>query len=765
MASMAFIDEHNEIAMLQKPKQADGFHKIVDFLKTSHIAVCDKPLIVTEEVIRISLRLDDASGITSIPIEDLFSNLTRMGYEGQQGVFKFYKANFSSQWRFFVHTLMHCISRKTTGWSQFSSTIVYALVCLSTARKNNFSKMIFNDLVSNLDNKKSFYMYPRFVQAVITTELTDIPEVYVPKIPKGKVFSNMKRSAKDSEGVDTPLFSTMMVVSHNQEGMASGSRPSLDHPTESQTQPSTTISLPQSLVFKPTPVLTKTYTKRKVHKAPSLVVPPTNPEPQSPLMEHSPLENIYRETTGVSPNPKEVLTKEMYEHVGEKAATTPASTKENSGNITKTFPMATLGEQSSKGPRCQKTKWVEGASARQKTSTTKSSNDPSKGGNTPGEGEDRYDYHELISAMSKMATELDAQKKVVNELKKVIINQQEKISSLKKLVQKVVQKKKKQRFVLRRRNPVDDAPKKGELEAEVNLEREIHGVEGEFDVQTETWFVFEEAAVTEKAVETVNAAEASKAAETVNAAETNEAAEIVQEVLTDLISRNLEEIEIAEALIKAKHDTPKVTSKAKGIVIKDNAEVIKKASVEKVESKDKGKAKIVESDQPLKKQKLIESDEALAKKIQAELEQAETVQVEKDREMARALAAELNEIYQQSLATEIAQKKSATLKKSVMIKMGAKKRQPSKTYLVTQERKKMINFLKGVVGVKREMFTKMSFDQIKGLYDAEMTKLQGNDQARVEVEKRMKERHDLLIEKPFPDDQETPKKEATLGEN
>ncbi|KAI3681337.1 hypothetical protein L6452_36128 [Arctium lappa] len=38
MASMAFIDEHNEIAMLQKPKQAAGFHQIVDFLKTSHIA-------------------------------------------------------------------------------------------------------------------------------------------------------------------------------------------------------------------------------------------------------------------------------------------------------------------------------------------------------------------------------------------------------------------------------------------------------------------------------------------------------------------------------------------------------------------------------------------------------------------------------------------------------------------------------------------------------------------------------------------------------
>ncbi|KAI3684859.1 hypothetical protein L6452_34086 [Arctium lappa] len=237
------------------PKQAVGFHQIVDFLKSSHIAhalivsptiyiehqrqfwanativaengvqmiktrICDKPLTVTEEVIRISLRLDDASGITSIPNDELFSNLTRMGYGGPLGVFKFSKAKFSPQWRFFVHTLMHCISKKTTGWSEFSSTIAYALVCLATARKYNFSKMIFSDLVSNMGNKKSFFMYPRFVQEVITHELTDIPQlvgVYVPKPPKGKVLSNMRRSAGDSEGVDTPLFSTMMVVSQTNE--------------------------------------------------------------------------------------------------------------------------------------------------------------------------------------------------------------------------------------------------------------------------------------------------------------------------------------------------------------------------------------------------------------------------------------------------------------------------------------------------------------------------------------------------------------------
>ncbi|KAI3718375.1 hypothetical protein L6452_19242 [Arctium lappa] len=784
MASMAFIDEHNEIAMLQKPKQAEGFHQIVDFLKTSHIAhaltvaptiyiehqrlfwanativaengvpmikttVCGKPLTVTEEVIRISLRLDDASGIMSISNDELFSNLTRMGYGGPLGVFKFSKAKFSPQWRFLVHTLMHCISKKTTGWSEFSSPIAYALVCLATSRRYNFSKMIFSDLVSNMGNKKSFFMYPRFVQEVINHELTDIPQpvgVYVPKPPKGKVFSNMRRSAGDSEGVDTPLFPTMMVVSQTTEGMAAGSRPSLDHPTASQAQPSHSKTIPQSILTKPTSPISHTYKRKQVKQAPSLLVPET-PKPLSPLRENTPLENIQRETTGVSPNPKEVLSEEEVEHMGAEAATTPASTEEESGNINKTSPMATLNEQSFEGPWCQETKGVDSASARQKTSTSKRSNDPSIGGNTPGEGEDRYNYEELMETMGSINQDVINQGKEIEEMKLVILSQQVQITKLKKLVMKLVQKKKKRHFVLRRRISENDAPKKGEINMEeATKEGELDG--NKFDVEGEQKEETEKESVQK---------ETQQAAETVTTAENKQAAEMVTEVLTDL--------EIAETLLKTKNDTPKVTSKTKGVIIKEQGEVIKKDNSKKEMNKDKGKAKMVESDQPVKKQRLVESDEALARKMQEDIEKEERVQMKKDREMAKALAVELNEAYQQSLATEIAQKKAATLKKLVVKKAG-KKRQPSQTFLGTQERNKMIIFLKGAVGVRKEMFSKMSFEKIKELYDSEMKKLQGNETARVEMEKRMKESNDFDFQKPFPDEQETPpKKEATLGES
>ncbi|KAI3685636.1 hypothetical protein L6452_34889 [Arctium lappa] len=363
-----------------------------------------------------------------------------MGYEGPTEVYKFFKSKFSPRWRFFVHTLQHCISRKTTGWSEFSSTIAYALVCLATSRKFNFSQMILNDMLSNMDTKtktKRFYMYPRFIQEVLNNELTDLPsfqEVYVPKPPKGKVFSNMKRPSKDFSGQDTPLFSTMM----------------------------------------------DPYCEAHLQKVSSL--PVSSPQqPASPLMEHSSLENIQREIIGVSPNPKKVISKEKEEHVGSKAHPTDSAQGEDqdSVNISKTFPTATLDEKSSKGPRCQETKGVAGASARQKTST-KRSKDPSRVVNTPKGGEDKYNYDELMETIGNVNLDVLRQGSEIKAMQKVIISQQEQIAHLKKLVLKLVHKKKRTLFVLKRRGSAHDASKKGK-----SSEARESQFEGEFDAESE----------------------------------------------------------------------------------------------------------------------------------------------------------------------------------------------------------------------------------------------------------------------------------------
>ncbi|GJV89103.1 hypothetical protein Tco_1533041 [Tanacetum coccineum] len=53
------------------------------------------------------------------------------------------------------------IGSKSGGWIQFGSNIAIALICLSTGRDFNFSKLIFDGMISNLKSKSKFLMYPR----------------------------------------------------------------------------------------------------------------------------------------------------------------------------------------------------------------------------------------------------------------------------------------------------------------------------------------------------------------------------------------------------------------------------------------------------------------------------------------------------------------------------------------------------------------------------------------------------------------------------
>ncbi|KAJ9544782.1 LOW QUALITY PROTEIN: hypothetical protein OSB04_024489 [Centaurea solstitialis] len=431
MDSLRFIEDHNKVGYLTKDKHSTGFEEIVDFLasssivyaatinptiyvnhmkdfwanatieesdrvKTIHTTICGLSLIVTPSKICHHLRLNDESGITMLfPLchQGIF---LKNGYAGPQNSLKYQKGKFCPQWRFFVHTLLHCFSRETTSWSEFSGTIASALVCLSTQQVFNFSQMIFDDLVYNHENMnnanvKSFYMFPRFVQEVKTQELTDVPtdgntnESYA---LNSKVFSNMKRPAKGSNDIFTPLFSTMMGVNPPQ-GDASGLQPSQSSiPTDDLPPPSTT-NIPQFLDDStPTPSL-KHYT-RKNRGAPSS----SGSKPSEPLilpMEDSPSDSFQRDTHGVMPHSsvKKVPSKEIEGHVDGVAQTTNVAhgVYQESLIIAKTPSMATPGEKSSGGPRCQETKGAASASARLKTSA-KILKDPVKEVKTSKPGED-----------------------------------------------------------------------------------------------------------------------------------------------------------------------------------------------------------------------------------------------------------------------------------------------------------------------------------------------------------------------------------------
>nr|GFB81176.1 synaptobrevin, longin-like domain protein [Tanacetum cinerariifolium] len=118
---------------------------------------------VIESSLRRNLKLKDEERISSLPDTELFENLTLMGYNiSPNQKFTFQKGQFSHQWKYLIHTIMQCISPKSIGFNEFSSNIATALVCLATNRTYNFSKMIFDGLVKNVNNKISkFLMYPR----------------------------------------------------------------------------------------------------------------------------------------------------------------------------------------------------------------------------------------------------------------------------------------------------------------------------------------------------------------------------------------------------------------------------------------------------------------------------------------------------------------------------------------------------------------------------------------------------------------------------
>nr|GEX16824.1 hypothetical protein [Tanacetum cinerariifolium] len=189
------IDEtHNMIAYLTKSDASEGSNQIINSLNGSSIKyaltinpniyvscikqfwtsvavkkvnnvtrlqplVDKKKVLITKASIRDALCLDDEKGVKCLPNEEIFTELARMGYEKPSTKLTFYKAFFSSQWKFLIHTILQCMSAKKQ--------------------------------VGDLSSHSTKYTSPTLTQ---------------------KVFANMRRVGKGFSGVDTPLFEGMLVA-------------------------------------------------------------------------------------------------------------------------------------------------------------------------------------------------------------------------------------------------------------------------------------------------------------------------------------------------------------------------------------------------------------------------------------------------------------------------------------------------------------------------------------------------------------------------
>nr|GEW17612.1 hypothetical protein [Tanacetum cinerariifolium] len=176
----ALRTQYHVTSVPKKYEHNTNFHQIVDFVEASHLryaltinptvyvshirqfwstasietmdegtkilaTIDGKPRTISESSIRRNLKLKDEAGINSLPDAELFENFTLMGYNILPNqMFSFQQGQFSHQWKYLIHTIMHCLSPKSTGFNEFSSNIATAFVYLATNRVYNFLKMIFD---------------------------------------------------------------------------------------------------------------------------------------------------------------------------------------------------------------------------------------------------------------------------------------------------------------------------------------------------------------------------------------------------------------------------------------------------------------------------------------------------------------------------------------------------------------------------------------------------------------------------------------------
>nr|GEV14092.1 hypothetical protein [Tanacetum cinerariifolium] len=156
-------------------------YQVPDFTRLQAL-VDKKKVVITEAAIREVLRLDDAEGVDCLPNEEIFAKLARMGYEKPSTKLTFYKAFFSSQWKFLIHTILQSLSAKRTSWNEFSLAMVSAVICLSTGVETPlFEGMLVEQVIEEGGDKEEHVEADTTAQGDDTTAHGD--DAQEPSIP------------------------------------------------------------------------------------------------------------------------------------------------------------------------------------------------------------------------------------------------------------------------------------------------------------------------------------------------------------------------------------------------------------------------------------------------------------------------------------------------------------------------------------------------------------------------------------------------------
>ncbi|GKC76907.1 hypothetical protein Tco_1127681, partial [Tanacetum coccineum] len=483
------------------------------------------------------------------------------------------------------------ISSKSTAWNEFGTNIASAVICLAKNQKFNFAKLIF-------------------------------------------------------DGTVTPLFSFMLA---QQADMGEGlGQPTDPQHTSTSAQPSNEepITVPSSSQPK------KTHRLRKAKRA----------------------TEISQSSRPISLVADETVTKEREDRI-ERAAITASSleAEQDSGNINRTQSMATLNEPSPQGTssgsglRCQDTILGDAEAQTRFETASKQSNDPPLSRvNTLGSGEDRLKLKELMDLCTKLSDR-------VLDLETTKTAQAKEIASLKKRVKKLERKRKSKtpgmnlfKIGTSRRRSLgeEDASKQGRnlkqgKQSSIFEESDFddEGFDADMDevfkdVEGDAEQVISAAADEVPTGDAVNTAgtEVNTASAPVTTAgvsvSTAEPITILILHIILLLSKQLpltttivfedKDLTIAQTLVKIKSEK----SKVRGVVMQEPSVTATRPTVppQQHDPKDKGKVKMVEQENPLKKKDQIKFNEEIAQRLQAQMQ----AELEEEERLARQRVEDAN---------------------------------------------------------------------------------------------------------------------------
>ncbi|GJY61422.1 putative ribonuclease H-like domain-containing protein [Tanacetum coccineum] len=449
----------------------------------------------------------------------------------------------------------------------------------------------------------------KLVTVRVTTAEAIFNDEYATPSHTKKVFANKRRQGKDFLGIVTPLFATMLIQPQADVGEGSG------QPSEPQHTPTT--ASPSNI--EPIPTVASSSHLKKTHK-------------------HRKTKRKATEISQFSGPTILVADETVHEEMGdsmERAATTTASldAEQDIGNINRTQSMETLNEPipqgtgSGSGPRRQDTILGDRPAQTRFERLSKQSNDPPLSRvNTIGSGEDSMKLNELMEICTKLSERILALENIKTAQDLEIIN-------LKKRVKKLEKKKKARTPQLKRRlfkvriecsadkslSDQEDASKQERNIAELDQDEGISFDQD--DVETQGRY--------DHAIE-INTASTSISTASINVTTTE-----------PIITTSAPITSAGVSVSTTEPSTPPTTTtliEDEDLIIAQTLVKIRKPSESGTrktvpppqhDPKDKGKAKMIELENPSKKKDQINFDEEMAKRLAEELE-AELEEEERD---------------------------------------------------------------------------------------------------------------------------------------